>query len=183
MKIYTKTGDTGTTSLLSGQRVDKCHLRIESYGTIDELNANLGVLRAHVEETSVKEDLIRIQTQLFTIGSNLATLPGDHKIKLPHFEAAEIEYLEQRMDEMDAELPPMRHFLLPGGHVAVAQCHVCRTVCRRAERLVIQLSRENSIAPDFIRYLNRLSDYLFVLSRSLSHHLGVEETPWKPKKE
>jgi cob(I)alamin adenosyltransferase len=180
MKIYTKTGDKGNTSLLSGARVPKNHLRIEAYGNIDELNSYIGLLRDHKENKSREELLLEIQDRLFTIGSILAA-DGSKKYPLPELKEEDIEVLEKAMDQMDLELPPMRNFVLPGGHPLVSYTHIARTVCRRAERGLIALSQRDEIEPLLIGYLNRLSDYLFVLSRKLTLELQVEEKPWLPK--
>lgn len=183
MKIYTKRGDDGTTGLLGGTRVPKHHLRIEAYGTIDELNAHLGMLRDLCGAGEEANALLNIQDRLFTIGSHLATDPShEGKMSLPELRPADTEALETSMDRMDERLPEMRHFVLPGGHVAVSQCHIARCVCRRAERLVVSLHEVQPVAGDILTYLNRLSDYLFVLSRHLAHRLGVEEAPWKPSR-
>jgi len=181
MKIYTKTGDQGSTSLFGGKRVSKADLRIDTYGTVDELNSWIGVLRDQSVNQSRKEILVEIQDRLFTIGSILATEPENTKVKIPSLGESDIELLENKMDEMDAILPPMRFFVLPGGHTAVSFGHVARTVCRRAERLVIALSQTEKVDPLVIKYMNRLSDYLFMLCRSMAHELKAEETPWKPR--
>ncbi len=181
MKIYTKTGDQGTTSLFGGKRVSKANLRIDTYGTVDELNSWIGVLRDQSVNQSRKEILIEIQDRLFTIGSILATEPENTKVKIPSLSEIDVELLEKKMDEMDAALPPMRFFVLPGGHSSVSFGHVTRTVCRRAERLVIALNEIEKIDPLVIKYLNRLSDYIFMLCRKMTHETNAEETPWKPR--
>jgi cob(I)alamin adenosyltransferase len=181
MKIYTKTGDQGTTSLFGGKRVSKGDLRIETYGTVDELNSWMGVIRDQDVNAKRSEVLISIQDRLFTIGSVLATEPGNTKVKIPSLSESDIEFLEKEIDTMETELEPMRFFVLPGGHQSVSFCHVARTVCRRAERLIINLHSHESVDALVIKYLNRLSDYLFVLSRKMTAELGVLETPWKPK--
>jgi cob(I)alamin adenosyltransferase len=181
MKIYTKTGDEGTTSLFGGKRVSKSELRIETYGTVDELNSWIGVLRDQEVNHKRKPVLVEIQDRLFTIGSILATEPENTKVKIPALAESDIEFLEKQMDEMDTLLQPMRFFVLPGGHASVSWGHVARTVCRRAERLVIALDHQEKVAPLVIKYLNRLSDYLFVLCRMMTQELGVEETPWRPR--
>jgi len=181
MKIYTKTGDQGTTSLFGGKRVSKSNLRIDTYGTVDELNSWIGVLRDQPVNQFRKEILIEIQDRLFTIGSILATEPENTKVKIPSLCEADVELLEKKMDEMDATLPPMRFFVLPGGHSSVSFGHVTRTVCRRAERLVIALNEIEKIDPLVIKYLNRLSDYIFMLCRKMTHETSAEETPWKPR--
>jgi len=181
MKIYTKTGDNGTTSLFGGKHVSKADIRIDTYGTVDELNAYVGLVRDQEINQERKPTLVEIQDRLFTIGSMLAAEPGNTKIKIPHLSDKDIALLEKEIDAMDEALPPMKFFVLPGGHTAVSFCHVARTVCRRAERLVIALNEHEAVEPLVIQYLNRLSDYLFVLARIMAHELNVEETPWKPR--
>ena len=181
MKIYTKTGDAGTTSLFGGKRVSKADLRIESYGTVDELNSWMGVVRDQEINGGRKDILLAIQDRLFTIGSMLATEPGNTKVKIPTLAETDTLDLEKEIDAMEATLPPMRSFVLPGGHTSVSFCHVTRTVCRRAERLVIRLHTEEPVNPLVIKYLNRLSDYLFVLSRKMAIELKAEESPWVAK--
>ncbi|MEO5980605.1 MAG: cob(I)yrinic acid a,c-diamide adenosyltransferase [Chryseolinea sp.] len=181
MKIYTRTGDEGQTSLFGGKRVSKSDIRIESYGTIDELNAQLGLLRDQEVNKKRIEFLINIQDRLFTIGSMLATEPGNTKVKIPYLSASDVELLEGEIDAMDATLPPLRSFVLPGGHPSVSYCHITRTVCRRSERQVILLNEQEKIDSLIIHYLNRLSDYLFVLGRAMAQDLNIVETPWKPK--
>jgi cob(I)alamin adenosyltransferase len=181
MKIYTKTGDSGTTSLFGGKRVSKAGLRIDTYGTIDELNSFIGLVRDQEVNAKRKGILIEIQDRLFTIGSILATEPGNTKVKIPSLVEDDILLLEKEIDAMEAELPPMKFFVLPGGHQSISFCHVARTVCRRAERLTISLNTQEVIDPLVIKYLNRLSDYLFMLSRKMTQELGAEETPWKPR--
>lgn len=180
MKIYTKTGDKGSTSLYGGKRVSKSDLRINAYGTMDELNSWMGMLRDQEINKDKKDILIAIQNKLFVIGSLLAAEPGNTKLKLPSLAIADIQFLEQQIDTMDAILPPMRYFILPGGHPSVSVCHVTRTVCRRGERLVIELDQQAKVDPLIIQYLNRLSDFLFVLARAMGHALKIEETPWLP---
>lgn len=181
MKIYTKTGDKGKTSLLGGTRVSKSDARIEAYGTIDELNSYVGLIRDTQTITSRRNVLKEIQDRLFTIGSHLATDKERNLSKLPDLHETDVEFLEKQMDDMDRELPEMKSFILPGGHVYVSYCHLARCVCRRAERLTIGLSEVVDIEPIIIRYLNRLSDYLFVLGRKLAMELGVEEVPWNAR--
>lgn len=181
MKIYTKTGDEGKTSLFGGKRVSKSELRIEAYGTVDELNSWIGVLRDQEVNQKRKSVLVEIQDRLFTIGSILATEPENTKVKIPALAESDIEFLEKQMDAMDELLQPMRFFVLPGGHISVSWGHVARTVCRRTERLVIALDQHEKVAPLVIKYLNRLSDYLFVLCRMMTQELGVVETPWHPR--
>ncbi|GAB4140246.1 MAG: cob(I)yrinic acid a,c-diamide adenosyltransferase [Bacteroidia bacterium] len=181
MKIYTKTGDKGQTSLIGGTRVPKHHIRIESYGTVDELNSWIGVLRDSVTDASVTPVLIEIQDRLFTIGSLLAADPEKNKMALPQISESDISYLEKEIDAIDKEVPPMKSFVLPGGNIVVSYCHVARCVCRRAERNVIHLSDTAPVSEDILKYLNRLSDYLFMLSRALAHRMQAPEIPWKPR--
>jgi len=180
-KIYTKTGDKGETSLLGGTRVMKHHIRIESYGTVDELNSYLGLIRDQDIKQEVKDSLIEIQDRLFTIGASLASDPEVSKVKIPDLKEEDIEYLEKEMDKMDEKLPVMKSFVLPGGHTTVSYCHIARCVCRRAERITTQLSETSYVSDLVIKYLNRLSDYLFVLSRKLAVDLEAKEIPWKPR--
>ena len=180
MKVYTKTGDKGTTGLLGGTRVLKSNLRIEAYGTVDELNSHLGMVRDQEVCQSKQQELIEIQNSLFVIGSHLATDPQKSKVQIPDFGNDLIEQLEIAIDEMDHELPEMRNFVLPGGHVSVSSGHIARCVCRRAERCTIALSQEEAVDENVIKYLNRLSDYLFVLCRWMSLKTNADEVPWKP---
>jgi len=182
MKIYTKKGDQGETSLIGGMRVPKYDLRIESYGTVDELNSHLGLLRDQDIDSQYKAQIIEIQQILFTIGSYLAVGKEGSSMKLPELRLEHIEFLEKEIDSMDEALPPMRFFVLPGGHTAISQAHVARCVCRRAERLVVHLSSEETVNALILTYLNRLSDFLFTLSRKIALDLGVEEQPWIPEK-
>lgn len=179
-KIYTKTGDTGTTGLFGGKRLPKNHLRIEAYGTVDELNAHLGMVRDQFTEPAVRALLKDIQDRLFTIGSNLASDP-DKNMQVPDIQPADIEALEQGMDEMDELLPELKNFILPGGHPAVSSAHIARCVCRRAERLTVALAQESRVEPVVLQYLNRLSDYLFILARFIGHSKGVDEVVWAPR--
>jgi cob(I)alamin adenosyltransferase len=181
MKIYTKTGDAGTTSLLGGSRVSKADLRIETYGTVDELNSHVGLLRSESLESESTELLLFIQDRLFTMGSHLALESGKN-FQLPTLENEDIERLEKAMDRMNEVVPPMRHFILPGSNAAEAHAHIARCVCRRAERLLVALNDAESMPPILQIFLNRLSDYLFVYSRYITHQKGLEETPWIPKK-
>jgi cob(I)alamin adenosyltransferase len=181
MKIYTKTGDKGQTSLIGGTRVPKHHVRIEAYGTVDELNSWIGVLRDSITEKPVIDLLIEIQDRLFTTGSLLAADPDKSKMKLPELIADDITRLEHAIDQMNETLPPMRQFVLPGGHLIVSYCHIARCVCRRAERNCIHLAESAPVNELILQYLNRLSDYLFVLSRKLTQDLGASETSWKPR--
>lgn len=182
-KIYTKTGDKGHTSLLGGTRLPKHHIRIEAYGTVDELNSHLGLVRDMMESREKAEIMTYIQDRLFTIGSNLAADPEKNKMQLPSISEEDIIKLEKEIDAMNAVLPEMRSFVLPGGHIQVSQCHIARCVCRRAERAVLRLAENEKVEEIHYKYLNRLSDYLFMLSRWLSHELGAYEIPWKPKAE
>ena len=181
LKIYTKTGDKGQTSLLGGTRVPKNHIRIEAYGTVDELNSWIGLLRDSVMDEHTKEILIEVQDRLFTMGSSLASDPVKSKVKIPHLSEDDITVFEKEIDTMDAQLPQMKNFVLPGGHQTVSYCHVTRCVCRRAERRVIHLAENEPVDELVIKYLNRLSDYLFMLARKLTQDLKATEVPWKPK--
>ncbi|SIN70739.1 cob(I)yrinic acid a,c-diamide adenosyltransferase [Algoriphagus halophilus] len=181
MKIYTKTGDKGITSLLGGIRVPKSDLRIDAYGTIDELNSYLGLVRDQPVNQKRGDLLKEIQDRLFTIGSDLATVPGKEKVKKPDLHLEDIILLEKEMDLMEMELPPLKAFILPGGHQSVSFCHLARTVCRRAERITVELASFEQVSDLIIQYLNRLSDFLFVLGRAMSQELGAEEITWKPR--
>lgn len=190
MKIYTKTGDQGTTALFGGTRVPKHHLRIDSYGTVDELNSHIGLIRDQNIDLHAKEVLMIIQDRLFTIGSTLATDPkkamlksGKARLNIPMVTSEDIQKLEIEIDQMNNALAPMTHFVLPGGHQTVSFCHIARCVCRRAERLASALNDLEPFQPEALMYLNRLSDYLFVLARKLSHDLKAEEIQWIPQKE
>lgn len=182
-KIYTKTGDQGKTSLIGGTKVPKSHVRIESYGTIDELNSYIGLANDLIPEESLNPVLREIQDRLFTIGSSLACDPDkETALKIPDLKDTDISFLENEIDRMNGELPDMRSFILPGGHQTVSTIHICRCVCRRAERICVQMKEEGLfIEPLVIQYLNRLSDYLFVLARYAGHLLNVPEIPWKPR--
>ncbi len=181
MKIYTKTGDKGTTSLIGGTRVPKYHERIEAYGTVDELIAYMGMIRDQKIEEAIKNNLIEIQDRLMTCASILATDCDNCDVNIPKLYEADIEFLEQEIDKMEQQLPPLRSFILPGGHTTVSFCHIARNVCRRAERFAIKVSDQYKNSEMVIQYLNRLSDFLFVLSRKLSLDLYAEEIPWKPR--
>ncbi len=190
MKIYTKTGDKGTTSLYGGTRVAKNHIRIEAYGTVDELNSWLGLIRDQNINEKHKNIIINIQNNLFTIGALLATpinketlKNGKKRLKIKKISDEHIELLEKEIDRMNDVLPPMTHFILPGGHTAVSYCHITRSICRRAEREVVKLTESEPIEDGILKYLNRLSDYLFVLARMLTKNLQAEEIKWVPKKE
>ncbi|RMG80132.1 MAG: cob(I)yrinic acid a,c-diamide adenosyltransferase [Bacteroidetes bacterium] len=179
-KIYTKTGDSGSTGLFGGKRLPKSDIRIEAYGTVDELNAFVGLVRDDCADEHIRGVLETVQNRLFTIGSNLASDP-DKQTKVPDLLESDIELLEKEIDQMNEVLPPLKNFILPGGHRQVSQCHIARCVCRRAERSVVRLSEGEEVAPVLIKYLNRLSDYLFVLSRKLGHDLGAPEIAWHPR--
>ena len=181
MKVYTKNGDTGTTQLIGGTRVSKSSLRLESYGTIDELNSFIGLIRDQEIAEKYKLQLIEIQDRLFTIGSSLASDPQKSKMKIPDLLESDIEFLELIIDDMDKELPEMKFFLLPGGHQTVSYCHIARCVCRRAERVIISLHEHEFVSEIVFKYINRLSDYLFVISRKLSKDLNIIEQPWRPR--
>lgn len=182
MKVYTKTGDLGETSLFGGSRVSKGDLRIHAYGTVDELNSYIGLLRDVSLDDGVINELLVIQDRLFTLGAILATEKDSSKIKLPLILNEDIRFLEVAIDVMDANLDTITAFVLPGGHTTVSYCHIARCVCRRAERMVVQLSEHSTIDSLIVKYLNRLSDYLFVLSRYHSKYLNAKEMPWIPKK-
>ena len=179
MKIYTKKGDKGQTSLLGGARVPKHHIRIEAYGTIDELNAHIGQLRDSLVAGGLKDELLTIQNELFTIGSELATIPGA-KVETPHLQTASVVRLEQGIDKMEDELPELRSFIIPGNHPQVSLCHVARTVCRRAERNIVLLSENEQVPEVIVAYINRLSDALFVMARKLAKDNGIEDLVWAP---
>jgi cob(I)alamin adenosyltransferase len=181
MKIYTKTGDKGQTSLIGGVRVPKHHIRIEAYGTVDELNSHIGLIRDQPVAESYKTILKEIQDRLFTIGSSLASDPVKSKMKIPDLHQEDIDLLEREMDRMNETLPELKSFILPGGHPIVSYCHIARCVCRRAERLSVHLSESSPVEEKVMIYLNRLSDYLFVLSRALGHELHAEEYAWIPR--
>lgn len=182
MKIYTKTGDKGQTSLVGGTRVSKSELRIETYGTVDELNAWIGVLSDYTINESRQQFLRSIQSDLFAIGANLATEPQKEIAKIPQISSSIIENIERQIDFEDSRLQPMTHFILPSGHKEVSFAHVARTVSRRAERCVVRLNEEEPVNILIIQYLNRLSDYLFILCRAMARDLGVEEVKWIPNK-
>lgn len=190
MKIYTKTGDKGTTALFGGTRVPKHHIRIESYGTVDELNSYIGLIKDQEIDSEIKTHLKKIQDNLFTLGAELATDPekaqlknGKERLNIVKVKEAEIQFLEDQIDLMNKELPQMTHFILPGGHTTVSYCHIARCVCRRAERLATALQEIEPFEAYILQYLNRLSDYLFVLARKLSKDLQAEEVKWIPSKE
>ena len=182
-RIYTKTGDSGTTSLIGGTKVPKSHLRIESYGTVDELNSYIGLCRDLISDPDTVKMLIEIQDRLFTIGSSLACDPiKEPKLRLPDLKEEDITLMEKEIDRMESALPPMTSFVLPGGHSTVSQIHIARCVARRAERCCVRLELESlEVDPVILKYLNRLSDYLFVLSRFTGMQLQATELPWKPR--
>ncbi|MBL4649985.1 MAG: cob(I)yrinic acid a,c-diamide adenosyltransferase [Aureispira sp.] len=181
-KVYTKTGDKGSTALFGGARVPKNHIRIESYGTVDELNSYIGLIRDHLEDEALRDVLKEIQDRLFTLGAILATDPSKKNLKTPDLHDADVTYLELKIDGMEEKLPALKHFVLPGGHPAVSFCHVARCVCRRAERMTVALNENEPTLPVVMQYLNRLSDYLFVLGRYVGLLLKAEEVCWIPRK-
>ncbi len=179
MKIYTKTGDSGTTSLYGGKRLSKAEMRIETYGTVDELNSYIGVVATYLEEKEYSDLLTDIQSRLFDIGTHLAAEPGKQNLILPEIPESKITLMEEYIDKMNEQLPELKFFILPGGTQGAAICHVARTVCRRAERRVVQLSENEEVPLVLIRFLNRLSDFLFVLARKIAHDAGAAEIIWK----
>lgn len=181
MKIYTKTGDSGETGLIGGTRVPKYDLRIEAYGTVDELNSQMGLLIMHRPACSFVSSLRQTQHTLFVIGSHLANDPSASSFPLPQMSSDAIIQLEKEIDQMDEVLPKLTNFVLPGGHMGNAQAHICRTVCRRAERRVVELANTIEVAPNLIQYLNRLSDWCFTYARYISHTENAEEVVWKPR--
>ena len=183
LKIYTKTGDLGKTSLIGGTKVPKSHIRIDSYGTVDELNSFIGLVSDYFEDEQSRNTLKIVQDRLFTIGSSLACDPdAEPTMKIPDLVEADVIFLEAEIDRMNEVLPPMKSFILPGGHIAVSTTHVARCVCRRSERCCVNMQEHDLfVEPLVIKYLNRLSDYLFVLSRFITHHLAVPEVKWMPR--
>lgn len=181
-KVYTKTGDKGTTALFGGARVPKNHIRIESYGTVDELNSYIGLIRDSLNDEHLKLVLKEIQDRLFTLGAILATDPSKKNLNTPDLEIQDVTYLESEIDKMEEGLEPLKSFILPGGHPTVSFCHIARCVCRRAERLCVALNENEPILPVVMQYLNRLSDYLFVLGRWVAKILDAEEVCWIPRK-
>jgi cob(I)alamin adenosyltransferase len=177
-KIYTKTGDSGKTGLYGGTRVSKAHLRIESYGTVDELNSHLGLLADLESDANIKAFLLGIQHKLFTLGSILAADPAKTNLKVPELKNEHIVALEEAIDGLDAQLPPLRAFVLPSGHVHASSAHIARTVCRRAERLCVALNDDVPLEPMVLIYLNRLSDYLFTFARFVLHRAGKPDVEW-----
>jgi cob(I)alamin adenosyltransferase len=182
-KIYTKTGDKGSTSLIGGTKVPKSHLRIEAYGTIDELNSYIGLCRDLLGDEQSRKVLMEVQDRLFTIGAELACDPArESKMRIPDLKETDVSLLENEMDRMDEAISPMKFFILPGGHPTLSQLHIARCVCRRAERCCVRLELESlKVEPIILQYLNRLSDYLFVLSRYTGHQMKAEEIAWKPR--
>ena len=182
-KIYTKTGDKGSTSLIGGTKVPKSHSRIEAYGTVDELNSSIGLCRDLLDDEACRKLLLEVQDRLFTIGSSLACDPiKEPKMRIPDLKDGDVLLLENEIDRLNETLEPMKSFLLPGGHPTVSQIHITRCVCRRAERCCVRLELESlEVEPIIIQYLNRLSDYLFILSRYAGKILDVPEIPWKPR--
>ena len=186
MKVYTKTGDKGETSLIGGTRVPKYHPRIEAYGTVDELNSFTGLLRDSLTDEQIRAEILQIQEKLFIAESLLACEPDPDKRTyhcgdLPKISDADISHLEMEMDKMLQVLPELKHFILPGGSQQISLCHVCRTVCRRAERKMVKLAQETSVDEIIIRYINRLSDYFFVLARYIAKENGLPEIVWKTR--
>lgn len=181
MKIYTKTGDKGLTSLIGGTRVPKFHLRIECYGTVDELNSYIGLIMCQHIELHHQKILKEIQDRLFTIGASLAADPDKSRMKIPDLHESDINLLEKEMDDMNENLPELKHFILPGGNTIVSYCHIARCICRRAERLTVHLATESFVDEKMTIYLNRLSDYLFVLARKLNSDAETEENIWIPR--
>ncbi|RZM12778.1 MAG: cob(I)yrinic acid a,c-diamide adenosyltransferase [Pedobacter sp.] len=181
MKIYTKTGDKGQTSLIGGTRVPKSHPRIECYGTVDELNSYIGLIMCQDIDVHYQNTLKEIQDRLFTVGASLASDPDKSRMKIPDLHGQDIALLEVEMDKMNEVLPELKHFILPGGNTVVSYCHVARCICRRAERLAVQLASESFVDEKMTIYLNRLSDYLFVLARKLNLDAGTEENIWLPR--
>ncbi|MCH2534988.1 MAG: cob(I)yrinic acid a,c-diamide adenosyltransferase [Bdellovibrionales bacterium] len=179
MKIYTKTGDKGETSLVSGKRVSKAHPLVDCYGDVDELNSTLGLVTAQLNNETFKESLFKVQNQLFNLGSNLACDNEDIRKKLPQISEKHIHWLEKEIDQHQSQLPELKNFILPGGHIAAAACQLSRSVCRRAERKLIEISQSENIPSQYIEYLNRLSDYLFVMARAINHYNNITEPQWQ----
>lgn len=181
MKIYTKKGDGGETSLIGGTRVPKHHIRVEAYGTADELNVCIGLIADQLIANSDRMLLRSIQDRLFTLGAALASDPERSKMAIPDLVEEDVHKLEIAIDQMQSFLPPLQNFILPGGHTTVSYCHLARVVCRRTERIVTHLAEIESVEPIILIYLNRLSDFLFVLSRKIAFDLQVPEVPWRPR--
>lgn len=183
MKVYTKTGDQGMTSLIGGTRVPKNSARLEAYGNVDELNSYIGMIRSLAKDSDVAEELAEIQMRLFDIGGNLATDPEATTVKMPVGVCEEdVILLERGIDRMEVVLPPLKYFVLPGGNEIISFCHLARTVCRRTERRILDLNQQSAVDEMVMKFMNRLSDYLFVLSRKLAHDSGVEELKWVPRR-
>ncbi|HUH72869.1 MAG TPA: cob(I)yrinic acid a,c-diamide adenosyltransferase [Chitinophagales bacterium] len=180
MKVYTKKGDDGTTSLYGGTRVNKDHLRIEAYGTVDELNSVIGIVMSYLDNKAEIDFWQGVQSRLFDIGAILATDGRKKGLFLPEIKEVHIEEMEKMIDGIEENLEPLKYFILPSGHISVAQCHVARTVCRRAERAVVRLSHEDTVSDVVVKYLNRLSDLLFVMSREFGRRFDVVELKWIP---
>jgi len=178
MKIYTKTGDKGKTALIGGQRVPKYHIRIECYGTIDELMSHIGFLRDQISTMEISKILLEILNQLMSCAAILAAEVENENLKLPEILPSDVEFLENEIDQMEDELQPLTSFILPTGHPVVSYCHVARCVCRRAERMIVRVSEKFNVPENLIKYVNRLSDFLFVLARKLTKDLNVIEIPW-----
>ena len=183
-KIYTKTGDKGSTALFGGARVPKNHIRIESYGTVDELNSYVGLVRDSLTDEQVRDALKEIQDRLFTLGAILATDPSKdpNKLKTPDLHDSDVQFLESEIDRMEGKVAPLKTFILPGGHPTVSYCHIARCVCRRAERMTVALNENEPVLVVVMQYLNRLSDYLFMLGRYVAVLLEVKEVPWIARK-
>lgn len=181
-RIYTKTGDQGKTSLIGGTKVSKADLRIESYGTVDELNSYVGLCKDLLQDDTSITTLQEIQDRLFTIGAELACDPDKTiKVSIPDLHESDVEILENEIDRMELKLEPLKTFILPGGHPSISHLHIARTICRRAERCCVRLANTTGVAPIIIKYLNRLSDYLFVLARYSGYLLKIADIPWKPR--
>ena len=184
LKLYTKTGDKGQTSLLGGKKVSKADLRIEAYGNVDELNSFVGLLRdQEAVDTALKEQLYLVQEHLYTIGSILATEEDFKGFELPQISESHITKVEEWIDAHETQVPPLKNFILPGGHPSISLAHVCRTICRRSERSIIALANSSAIDPLILQFINRLSDYFFIFARVLSVKLQVEEIAWRPARD
>ena len=178
MKIYTKKGDSGHTSLIDGQIVNKHNLSVDAYGTVDELNSFLGLLKDYIKDEKIKDILNNIQPKLFSIGSILASGKNQNMLEKVKIEKKDVKYIESHIDSMNNELPELKNFIIPGGHKISSYSHVCRSICRRAERRISELNNEQSVDPNILSYINRLSDFFFVLSRYLMYSDKIEETRW-----
>ena len=179
MKIYTKKGDSGHTSLIDGQIVNKHNLFVDAYGTVDELNSFLGLLKDYIKDEKIKDILNNIQPKLFSIGSILASGKNQNMLEKVKIEKRDVKYIEFHIDSMNNELPELKNFIIPGGHKISSYSHVCRSICRRAERRISELNNEQSVDPNILSYINRLSDFFFVLSRYLMYSDKIEETRWE----